>query len=116
MEQYTTTTYVSTTKLHNRHTGDYSVDIAKRSSIPIASINDPRIKVFLKGPKGSENEEGEKVTLRREDGFKVKWGEDVEDARDGQKAGTFIWFETISPGDEVVLVNEWDVRAPFEAG
>jgi len=117
VEQYTTTTYVSTTKLHNRHTGDYPVDIIERSSIPIASANDPRIKVFLKGPKGlAESEEGEDVDLGREDGFKVKWGRDMEDTKDGQKEGKFIWYGTISPGEEVVLVSEWDVRAPFDAG
>ena len=59
VEQYTTTTYVSTTKLHNRHTGDYPVNIVERSSIPIASESEPRIKVFLKGPAGlAESEEG----------------------------------------------------------
>jgi len=40
VEQYMTTTYVSTTKLHNRHTGDYPVNIVERSSIPIASESD----------------------------------------------------------------------------
>jgi len=117
VEQYTTTTYVSTTKLHNRHTGDYPVDIVERSSIPIASVNDPRIKVFLKSPKGlAESEEGEEVDLGREDGFKVKWGRDVEDTKNEQKEGKFIWYGTISPGEEVVLVSEWEVRAPFDAG
>ena len=52
VEQYTTTTYVSTTKLHNRHIGDYPVNVVERSSIPIASEDDPRIKVFSKGPEG----------------------------------------------------------------
>jgi len=108
---------VSTTKLHNRHTGDYPVDIIERSSIPIASANDPRIKVPLKGLKGlAESEEGEEVDLGREDGFKVKWGRDVEDTKDRQKEGKFIWYGPISPGEEVVLVSEWDVRAPFDAG
>ena len=117
VEQYTTTTYVSTTKLHNRHMGGYPVDIVERSSIPIASVNDPRIKVFLKGPMGlAESEEGEEVDLGREDGFRVKWGRDVEDTKNGQKEGKFIWFGTIPPGEEVVLVSEWDVRAPFDAG
>jgi len=117
VEQYTTTTYVSTTKLHNRHTSDYPVDIVERSSIPIASANDPRIKVFLKGPKGlAESEEGEEVDLGRADGFRVKWGKDVEDTKGGQKDGKFIWYGTISPCEEVVLVSEWEVRAPFDAG
>ena len=116
VEQYTTTTYVSTTKLHNRHTDDYPVNIVERSSIPIASDSDPRIKVFLKGLKGlAESEGGEDVDLGRGDGFKVKWGRDVEDTENGQKEGKFIWFGTIPPGEEVVLVSEWDVRAPFDA-
>jgi len=116
LEQYTTTTYVSTTKLHNRHTGDYPINIVERSSIPIASESDPRIKVFLKGPTGlAESEEGKEVDLERIDGFKVKWGRDVEDTKNGQKEGKFIWYGTISPGEEVVLVSEWEVRAPVDA-
>ena len=116
VEQYTTTTYVSTTKLHNRHTGDYPVNIVERSSIPIASESDPRIKVFLKGPKGlAESEEGEEVDLGRGDGFKVKWGRDMEDTKNGQKEGKFIWYGTIPPGEEVVLISEWEVRAPADA-
>ena len=98
VEQYTMTTYMSTTKLHNQHTGDYLVNIIERSSIPIAS----------------ESDEGEEVGLERGDGFKVKWGRDVEDMKNGQKEGKFIWYGTISPGEEVVLVSEWDVRAPFD--
>jgi len=117
VEQYMTTTYVSTTKLHNRHKGDYPVNIVERSSIPIASESGPPIKVFLKGPTGlAESEEGKEVDLGRTDGFKVKWGRDLEDTKNGQKEGKFIWFGTISPGEEVVLVSEWDVRAPFDAG
>jgi hypothetical protein len=115
-EQYTTTTYVSTTKLHNRHTGDYPVNIIERSSIPIASASDPRIKVFLKEPMGlAESEEGEEVDPERRDGFMVKWGRDLEDTKNGQKEGKFIWYGTISPGEEVVLISEWDVRAPMDA-
>ena len=115
VEQYTTTTYVSTTKLHNRHTGDYPVNIVERSSIPIASESDPRIKVLLKGPVGlAEGEGGKEVDLGRNDGFRVKWGKDLEDTRNGQKEGKFIWHGSIPPGEEVVLVSEWDVRAPFD--
>jgi len=116
VEQYTTTTYVSTTKLHNRHTGHYPVNVVERSSIPITSEKDSRIKVFLKGPTGlAESEEGKEVGLERRDGFKVKWGRDVEDTKDGQKEGKFVWYGTISPGEEEVLVSEWDVRAPVDA-
>ncbi|KAF9651185.1 hypothetical protein BDM02DRAFT_3259188 [Thelephora ganbajun] len=116
VEQYRTTTYVSTTKLQNRHTGDYPVNIVERSSIPIASENDPRIKVFLKGPAGlAESEEGDSVDVGRGDGFQVKWGRDVEDTKNGQKEGKFVWYGTIPPGKEVVLVSEWDVRAPVDA-
>ena len=112
VEQYTTTTYVSTTKLHNRHTGDYSVNVVERSSIPIASEDDSRIKVFLKGPTGlAESEEGKEANLERRDGFKVKWERDMEDTKGGQKEGRFIWYGSISPGEEVVLVSERDVRA-----
>jgi len=115
VEQYTTTTYVSTTKFHNRHTGDYTITIVGRSSIPTASADDdPDTKVFLKGPKGlAESEEGEEVDLGREDGFKVKWGKDLEDTVNGQKEGNFIWYGVIPPGEEVVLVSEWDVRETF---
>ena len=115
-EQYTTTTYVSTTKLHNRHTGDYPVNIVERSSIPIASEKDPRIRVFLKGPQGlAESEDGQEVDLERRDGFTVRWGRDVEDTKNGKKEGKFIWCGTIPPSEEVVLVSEWDVRAPVDA-
>lgn len=116
VEQYTTTTYVSTTKLHNRHTGDYPVNVVERSSIPIASEDDSRIKVFLKGPKGlAESEDGQDVDFGRGDGFKAKWGRDMEDTKGGKKEGKFIWYGTIPPGEEVVLISEWDVRAPVDA-
>jgi len=116
VEQYKTTTYVSTTTLRNRHTGDYPVDIVERSSIPIASIDDPRIRVFLKGPEGlATAEDGVEVDLGRSDGFKVKWGRDLEQTKNGKKEGKFIWFGTISPGEEVVLTSKWDVRAPVDA-
>ena len=116
VEQYTTTTYVSTTKLRNRHTGDYTVNIVERSSIPVASADDPRIRVFLKGPEGlAAAEDGVEVDLGRSDGFKVKWGRDLEQTENGKKEGKFIWYGTIDPGEEVVLVSEWDVRAPVDA-
>jgi len=117
VEQYTTTAYVSTTTLRNRHTGDYPVDIVERSSIPVASASDPRIKVFLKGPEGLATVgDGVEVDLGRDDGFKVRWGRDVEQTKDGKKEGKFIWSGTILPGQEVTLVSEWDVRAPVDAG
>jgi len=112
VQQYTTTTYVATTRFHNRHTGNYTITIIARSSIPTASEDDdPDTKVFLKGPIGlAESEEGDEVDLGREDGFKVKWGRDLEDTTNGQKEGKFIWYGEIPPGEEVVLVSEWDVR------
>ena len=117
VEQYTTTTYVSTTTLRNRHMGDYPVNIVERSSIPIASADDQRIKVFLKGPEGlATAEDGVEVDLGRSDGFKVIWGRDLEETRNGKKEGKFIWSGTILPGQEVDLVSEWDVRAPVDAG
>jgi hypothetical protein len=116
LEQYMTTTYISTTKLHNRHTGDYPVNVVERSSIPVA-WDYKHIKVFLKGPEGlAEGEEGQEVDLGRKDRFKVKWGRGVEDTRNGQKEGKFIWYGTIPPGEEVVLISKWDVRAPVDAG
>ena len=116
VEQYKTTTYVSTTTLRNRHTGDYPINIVERSSIPVASIDDPRIRVFLKGPAGLATvEDGVEVDLGRSDGFKVKWGSDLEQTRNGKKEGKFIWYGTIHPGEEVVLASEWDVRAPVDA-
>jgi len=115
VEQYTTTTYVSTTTLRNRHTGDYPVDIVERSSIPVTSSDDWRIRVFLKGPEGlATAEDGFEVDLGRSDGFKAKWGIDLEQTKNGKKGGKFIWYGTISPGEEAVLVSEWDVRAPVD--
>ena len=98
VEQYKTTAYASTTKLHNRHTGDYPITIFERSSIPVASESDPRIKVFLKGPVGlGEGEEGKDVDLGRKDGFKVKWGRDVGDTKNGRKEGRkvhLVWDDS----------------------
>ena len=71
--------------------------------------------MFLKRPEGlATAEDGVEVDLGRSDGFKVKWGRDVEETKDGKKEGKFIWYGTISPGEEVVLVSEWDVRAPVD--
>jgi len=115
VEQYKTTTYVSTTTLRNRHKGDYPATVVERSSIPIAPVDDPRIKVFLKKPEGLATAgEGVEVDLGRRDGFRVKWGRDLEQTKDGKKEGKFIWYGTISPGEEVVLVSEWDVRTPVD--
>ena len=115
VEQYTTTAYVSTTTIRNRHTGNYPVNIIERSSIPVASANDTRIRVFLKRPEGLATAgDGVEVDLGRSDGFKVKWGRDLEETKGGNKEGKFIWYGTISPGEEVVLVSEWDVRAPVD--
>ena len=117
VEQFTTTMYVSTTTLRNRHTGDYPVDIIERSSIPVASVSDPRIKVFLKGPEGLATVgDGVEVDLGRSDGFKVRWGRDLEQTKDGEKEGKFVWSGTILTGQEVELESEWDVRAPIDAG
>ena len=111
VEQYKTTTYTSTTTITNRHTGDYPIQIVERSSLPIASPQDTRIKVFLKEPEGlAEGKEGTEIDLHRLDGFKVKWGE----TKDGKKSGKFIWCGTIDPGKEVILVSKWEVRAPVD--
>jgi len=109
VDPYVTETFVSTTRLRNRHTGDYPITIVER--VPIGSADDPDIKVFPKGPKGlAESEEGEEVDLGREDGFKVKWERDLGGATDGQVEGKLIWYGVIPPGGEVVLVSEWDVK------
>jgi len=72
--------------------------------------------VFLKRPEGLATvEDGVEVDLGRSDGFKVKWGKDLEETKNGKKEGKFIWYGAISPGEEVVLVSEWDVRAPVDA-
>ena len=115
LEQYKTTTYTSTTTITNRHTGDYPIQIVERSSLPVASTQDARIKVFLKEPEGlAEGEEGPDIDLGRPDGFKIKWGTDVDESKDGKKTGKFIWHGTIDPGKEVVLVSKWDIRAPVD--
>ena len=41
------------------------------------------------------------------------WGRDLEETRGGNKEGKFVWYESISPG-EAVLVSGWDVRAPVD--
>lgn len=115
VEQYKTTTYTSTTTITNRHTGDYPIQIVERSSLPVASPQDTRIKVFLKKPEGlAEGEEGTDIDLGRPDGFKVKWGTDVDETKDGKKTGKFIWFGSVEPGNEVALVSQWEVRAPVD--
>jgi len=109
VDPYVVDTYVSTTRVHNRYTGDYPVTIIER--VPIDSVDDFDIKVFLKEPKGlAESEEGEEVDLGREDGFMVKWERDLEGVANGQKEGNVIWYGVIPPGEEVVLLTEWDVR------
>lgn len=68
----------------------------------------------MKRPEGlSTVEDGVEVDLQR-DGFKVKWGRDLEQTKDGKKEGKFIWYGIIPPGEEVVLVSEWDARAPVD--
>lgn len=115
VEQYKTTTYTSTTTITNRHTGDYPIKIVGRSSLPVASVQDTRVKVFLKEPEGlAEGEEGSEIDLGRSDKFKVKWGTDVDETKDGKKTGKFVWYGTIDPGKEVVLVSKWEVRAPVD--
>ena len=116
VEQYTTTTYVSTTTLRNGHTDDYPVNIVERSSIPAAPANDPRVKVFLKRSEGLLTAEGGgEVNLGKNDGSKVKWGTDLEGTKDRKGKGKFTWYGTISPGQEVVLASEWDVRTPVDS-
>ena len=117
VEQYKTTTYTSTTTITNRHTGDYPIQIVERSSLPVASPQDTRIKVFLKEPEGlAEGDEGTDIDLGRPDQFKVKWGTGLDESeiKDGKKSGKFIWHGTINPGKEVVLVSKWDIRAPVD--
>jgi len=115
VEQYKTTTYTSTTTITNRHTGDYPIQIVERSSLPVASPQDTRIKVFLKKPEGlAEGEEGTDIDLGRPDRFRIKWGTDVDESKDGKKSGKFIWYGSVEPGREVVLVSQWEVRAPVE--
>jgi len=115
VEQYKTTTYTSTTTITNRHTGDYPIQIVERSSLPIASPQDTRVKVFLKKPDGlAEGEEGVDIDLSRPDEFRIKWGTDVDETKDGKKSGKFIWFGSVKPGEEVVLVSQWEVRAPVD--
>ena len=115
VEQYKTTIYTSTTTITNRHTGDYPIQIVERSSLPVASPQDTRIKVFLKKPEGlAEGEEGADIDLGRPDQFRIKWGTDVDETKDGKKSGKFIWFGSVKPGEEVVLVSQWEVRAPVD--
>ena len=115
VEQYKTTAYTSTTTITNRHTGDYPIKIVERSSLPVASLQDTRIKVFLKEPEAlAEGEEGSDVDLGRPDGFKVKWGTDADETKDGKKTGKFIWHGTVDPGKEVVLISKWEIRAPVD--
>jgi hypothetical protein len=115
VEQYKTTSYTSTTTITNRHTGDYPIQIVERSSLPVASLQDTRIKVFLKKPEGlAEGEEGTDIDLARSDGFKVKWGADMDETKDGKKSGKFIWHGSVEPGKEVVLVSQWEIRAPVD--
>jgi len=75
--------------LRNRHTGDYPVDIVERSGIPVASVDNPRTKVFLKGPEGlATAEDGVEVDLGGSDGFRFKWRRDLEQAKMGRRKGS----------------------------
>ena len=69
----------------------------------------------MKGPEELATvEDGVEVDLRRSDGFKAKWGTDLEQTKNGKKEGKFIWCGSIPPCKEVVLVSEWDVRVPVD--
>lgn len=71
--------------------------------------------MFLKKPEGlAEGEEGVDIDLGRPDGFKVKWGADMDETKEGKKSGKFIWFGSVEPGKEIVLVSQWEVRAPVD--
>ena len=71
--------------------------------------------MFLKEPEGlAEGEEGSDIDLGRPDGFKVKWGTDMNETKDGKKSGKFIWYGSVEPGKEVVLVSKWEIRAPVD--
>jgi uncharacterized protein (TIGR02231 family) len=117
VEQYKTTKYTSTTTIQNRHTDQYPISIIEKSSVPVAPLDDDRIRVFLRKPDGlAETEDGVEVNLGREDGFKAKWisaGDDSQ-KKGGKKTGKFVWLGKIDSGQKVVLVSEWEVRAPID--
>ena len=52
--------------------------------------------------------------MGRKDEFNVKRERAVEDGKNGQKEGKFIWYGMIRPGKEVVLVSKWDAKARFD--
>lgn len=73
------------------------------------------MKVFLRQPKGlAESEDGVEVDLKRSDGFKVKWGSGTEENKERKREGKFVWSGSVSPGEHVTLVSEWEVRAPVD--
>lgn len=115
VEQYKTTTYTSVTTIHNRNTGSQPISIIEKSSVPTAPEAEKSIKVFLKQPiELTVSEDGVEVDLHRNDGFRGKWAATDTDSTGGKKAGKFVWLGDIPSGKEVVLVSEWDVRAPVE--
>lgn len=116
VEQYTITTYKSITTIHNRHK-DHHIAVLEKSSVPVAPYEDTRVKVLLRKPEGlAECEDGFRADYKRQDGFDVKWGTGVEEGKEGKKEGKFVWMGSVSPGEEVTLISEWDVRAPFDIG
>lgn len=56
-------------------------------------------------------EDSVEVDPGRSDGFKVKWGRDLEYTRKGGKEGRYIWYGSIPPSEEGILASEWDARA-----
>lgn len=115
VEQYNTTKYTSTTTIHNRHSGQHPISVIEKSSVPVAPDGEPKVKVFLEKPEGlGEANDGVEVDLRRRDGFKVKWSSASGEDTGGKEEGKFVWLGSVPPGQEVILVSEWEVKVPID--
>lgn len=127
-EQYTTTTFVSVIKVHNRHA--FAIDkIILRDALAV-SDDEKKVKVLLKRPtsllsmaelEGAEDSDdaikGAESKGKGAEGREncvAKWQE-AKDGKGGRKDGLFEWIcEDIEAGKEISVETEWDVRAPAD--
>ncbi|EIM92171.1 uncharacterized protein STEHIDRAFT_46411 [Stereum hirsutum FP-91666 SS1] len=113
-EQYTTTTYISVIKVHNRHA--FTIDkIVLRDALAV-SDDETKVKVLLKKPQSllDEQDSSEDQEVEGLEKGIARW-RDTIDEKGGKKDGLFEWIcEGLEAGKEISLETVWDVRAPAD--
>lgn len=113
-EQYTTTTYISVIKVHNRHA--FTIDkIVLRDALAV-SDDETKVKVLLKKPQSllDEQDSSEDQEVQGLEKGVARW-RDTVDGKGGKKDGLFEWVcEGLEAGKEISLETVWDIRAPAD--